>query len=314
MTSPLRVAAVIVTYNSADVLGDCLSSLAEQRPAPAEVVVADNASDDETCDIARDFTAFPVHVVELGRNAGYAAGVNAGIAALDLTCVDAVLVLNADCQLRPGALAVLASALHNSGGGIVVPRLVLRDGSTQLTLRRAPTVGRALIEALLPARLARRLGLSGEVVTDPQAYERPGVTDWATGAAMLFSVSALREIGTWDESFLLYSEETEYCLRAADRGWRTWYEPGAVFGHIGGQSDTNPTLASLMTVNKVVLFRRRHNRVHSAAYFAAVATGECLRAATGRSTARASIAALLRPSRMPEVRAKIVRGLREPAI
>ncbi len=51
---------------------------------------------------------------------------------------------------------------------------------------------------------------------------------------MLLSVSALREVGPWDESFLLYSEETEYCLRAADKGWCTWYEPAAVFEHIGG--------------------------------------------------------------------------------
>lgn len=297
MTGPLRVAAVIVTYNSADVLGDCLCSLAEQETPMAAVVVADNASSDKTRDIAEDFAALPVRVVELGRNAGYAAGVNAGIAALDLTSLDAVLVLNADCQVLPGALAILASALRQSGHGIVVPRLVLPDGSTQLTLRHRPTVGRALVEALLPGDLAGRVGSLGEVVTDPRVYERAGVTAWATGAAMLFSVSALREIGPWDESFLLYSEETEYCLRAADKGWRTWYEPAAVFQHIGGASDTDPTLASLMTVNKVVLFRRRHNRLHSAAYFAAITVGECIRAATGRRTSRASAMALLRPSR-----------------
>lgn len=297
MTGPLRVAAVIVTYNSADVLGDCLCSLAEQETPMAAVVVADNASSDKTRDIAEDFAALPVRVVELGRNAGYAAGVNAGIAALDLTRLDAVLVLNADCQVRPGALVVLASALRQSGHGIVVPRLVLPDGSTQLTLRHRPTVGRALVEALLPGDLAGRVGSLGEVVTDPRVYQRAGVTAWATGAAMLFSVSALREIGPWDESFLLYSEETEYCLRAADKGWRTWYEPAAVFQHIGGASDTDPTLASLMTVNKVVLFRRRHNRLHSAAYFAAITVGECIRAATGRRTSRASAMALLRPSR-----------------
>jgi N-acetylglucosaminyl-diphospho-decaprenol L-rhamnosyltransferase len=297
MTGPLRVAAVIVTYNSADVLGDCLCSLAEQETPMAAVVVADNASSDKTRDIAEDFAALPVRVVELGRNAGYAAGVNAGIAALDLTSLDTVLVLNADCQVLPGALAILASALRQSGHGIVVPRLVLPDGSTQLTLRHRPTVGRALVEALLPGDLAGRVGSLGEVVTDPRVYQRAGVTAWATGAAMLFSVSALREIGPWDESFLLYSEETEYCLRAADKGWRTWYEPAAVFQHIGGASDTDPTLASLMTVNKVVLFRRRHNRLHSAAYFAAITVGECIRAATGRRTSRASAMALLRPSR-----------------
>ncbi len=55
--------------------------------------------------------------------------------------------------------------------------------------------------------------------------------------------------------------------------------------------------ASLLTVNRVVLFRRRHNRLHSAAYLAAVAVGQCIRAAVGRRTSRASIMALLLPSR-----------------
>jgi N-acetylglucosaminyl-diphospho-decaprenol L-rhamnosyltransferase len=296
VTGQADVAVVIVTYNSADVLGGCLRSLSEQGAPLAAVVVADNASRDNTRDIAES-ADLPVLFVEVGRNAGYAAAINAGIAALDLTRLDAVLVLNPDCRVLPGALSLLTSALHQSGRGIVVPRLINPDGSLQPSLRRTPTASRALVEALLPGGLAGRLGPLGELVTDPRVYERPGVTAWATGAAMLISVSVLREVGPWDESFLLYGEETEYSLRAADKGWRTWYEPAAVFEHIGGESGTNPTLASLMTVNKVVLFRRRHNRLHSAAYFAAVAVGECIRAAVGRRTSRASIMALLQPSR-----------------
>ncbi|GFG54425.1 glycosyl transferase family 2 [Mycolicibacterium agri] len=297
MTSPARLAAVIVTYNSADVIGDCLRSLSEQTPPPDSVIVVDNASKDESRVIAAEFADIAVQVIELGQNTGYAAAVNAGLAALDLNTLDAVLVLNPDCRVRAGALNVLASALQEEGRGIAVPRLVNPDGSLQPSLRREPTVGRALVEALLPGRLAGRLGSLGELVTDPSAYERAGVTAWATGAAMLLSVAALREVGPWDESFLLYSEETEYSLRASDKGWLTWYEPAAVFEHIGGESGSNPMLASLMTVNKVALFRRRHNRLHSAAFFIAVAVGESIRMATGRRTSRASVAALLQPSR-----------------
>jgi len=297
MTGHPHVAAVIVTYNSADVLGSCLRSLSEQGMPLAAVVVADNASRDNTCAIAEEFANLPVQVVKLGRNAGYAAGVNAGIAALDLTRLQAVLVLNADCRVLPGALIVLVSSLRQSGRGIVVPRLVRPNGSLMYSLRRTPTVRRALVQALMPDGLACRLGSLVDQVMDPRVYERPGVTAWATGAAMLLSVSAIREIGPWDESFLLYSEETEYCLRAADKGWRTWYEPAAVVEHIGGDSEFKPTFASLRVINKVVLFRRRHNRLHSAAYFAAVAVGEGIRAGAGRRTSRASITALLKPSR-----------------
>jgi GT2 family glycosyltransferase len=154
-----------------------------------------------------------------------------------------------------------------------------------------------MAEALLPGDIAGRLGPIAERITDPRHYQRPGVTVWATGAAMLLSVPAMREIGPWDESFLLYSEETEYCMRAADNGWLTWYEPAAVFEHVGGVSEKKPRIASLLTVNKVLLFRRRHNPLHASAYFAAVAVGESIRAIAGRPTSRASLMALLQPSR-----------------
>jgi GT2 family glycosyltransferase len=288
-----RVAVVIVTYNSADVLADCLGSLSGQRVELTQVVVIDNASSDKTLAIAGDATGLPVRIVEMGRNAGYAAAVNAGIAALNLSTSDAVLVLNPDCRLTPGSLAVLARVFAHPGRGIAVPLLINPDGSLQPSLRRTPTVTRAFVEALLPGGLAGRLGPLGELVTDPRGYSRPRAVAWATGAAMLISTAAMAAIGPWDESYLLYSEETEYSLRAADRGWSTWFEPAAVVEHIGGDS----ALAKLLTVNRVTLFRRRHNRIHAAAYYAAVVTGEGIRALLGRPTSRASFVALVRPSR-----------------
>ncbi|MEV4473423.1 glycosyltransferase family 2 protein [Nonomuraea salmonea] len=296
--TPARVAIVIVTYNSAPVLGGCLDSLAAGAAGTrlAAVVVADNASKDDSLSLAEK-AELPVRPVQVGRNAGYAAAINAGIAALDLAELDAVLVLNPDCRLRPGALAALRAALDRPGTGIAVPRLVGTDGVLHHSLRRTPAVRRALAEALIGGRLAARIGTLGEMVTDPERYERPGPADWATGAAMLLSVEAIRRIGPWDESFLLYSEETDYALRAGDAGWSLWYDPSAVVEHIGGEAKTSPMLAALLTVNRVRLFRRRRGRVASAGFYLAVLLGEAMRAAAGRRTARASVVALLRPSR-----------------
>jgi len=295
---PPRVAVVVVTYNSADVLGGCLDSIPDGAAGVrlAAVVVADNASRDASVQIAEAAAGLPVRVVRMGRNAGYAAAVNAGVAALDLDELDAVFVTNPDCRLRPGALARLAAALRPPVG-IAVPKLVNPDGSLQPSLRRMPTVGRAFAEAVIGGNLAGRIAGLGELVTDPREYERPGQAVWATGAALLVATTVIRDIGGWDESFLLYSEETEYALRAADHGWTLWYEPAAVVEHIGGESGVNPTLASLLVVNKVRLFRRRHGPLSSAAYFLAVALGEALRALAGRRTSQAAVAALVRPSR-----------------
>jgi N-acetylglucosaminyl-diphospho-decaprenol L-rhamnosyltransferase len=85
-------------------------------------------------------------------------------------------------------------------------------------------------------------------------------------------------------------------LRAADQGWTTWYEPAALVEHRGGESGTRPSLAALLTVNKVRLFRRRHGRVAGVAYTLGVTIGLLGRAAVGQRTARASLVALLVPS------------------
>ncbi|MFC7103798.1 glycosyltransferase family 2 protein [Nonomuraea rubra] len=260
----------------------------------AGVVVADNASKDDSAAIAEKAGAT---VVQVGRNAGYAAAVNAGIAALDLDRLDGVYVLNPDCRLRPGAIVPLLDALREPGRGIAVPYMVNPDGTLQPSLRRMPTVGRALVEAVVGGGLAGRIGTLGELVTDPRDYAEPGAYAWATGAAMLLSPLVIREVGPWDESFLLYSEETDFCLRAADLGYATWYEPASVIEHIGGDSGVNPMLASMLVVNKVRLYRRRHGPVRGTAYYLAVLAGEAVRALAGRRTSRASVAALVRPSR-----------------
>jgi len=295
-----RVAVVVITYNSAEVLPDCLASLRGGGADGVEltdVVVVDNASSDASTEIARVTTGLPISVVQLTDNAGYAAGINAGVTALRGRPPEAVMVLNPDCRLRPRALATLAQALPASGRrGIVAPRLVNLDGTLQPTLRRLPTVPGAFAEAILGGRIADRLGF-GELIFSDGPHESAGPAAWVTGAALLLAWSLLVAVGPWDERFLLYSEETEFMLRASDHGWSTWYEPAAVVEHKGGESGTRPGLAALLTVNKVALFRRRHGLIRGLAYSGSVLLGMCFRAAAGQRTARASVAALLFPSR-----------------
>ncbi|GAA4419564.1 hypothetical protein GCM10023148_18870 [Actinokineospora soli] len=148
MTRP--VAVVVVTYNSAEVIADCLASLpAALAGVDARVIVVDNASTDGTAEVAA--AADPsVKVVHRTGNDGFGAGVNAGIghaAGCD------VLVLNADVRLAPGSVAVLQEALRPAG--IAVPKLTDDAGRVQHSLRRAPTSLRTLGEALLGGARAK---------------------------------------------------------------------------------------------------------------------------------------------------------------
>ncbi len=296
--SVAKVAVVVITYNSADVLPACLEALRHGGADGVEltdVVVVDNASTDDSTDVAAAAEGLPISVVRLTENVGYAAGLNAGVAALRGRPPEAVMVLNPDCRVRPGALAVLAKDLRTSGRGIVAPRLVNVDGSLQPSLRRLPTVLGALVEAVVGGKIADRLGV-GELIFSDGPHDTAGPAAWVTGAALLIAWALLESVGPWDERFLLYSEETEFMLRASDHGWSTWYEPAAVVEHTGGESGTRPSLAALVTVNKVALFRRRHGVLRGLAYSGSVLLGTVFRAAAGKRTARASMAALLFPS------------------
>lgn len=296
LMSQWRVAVVIVTYNSARLLPDVLDSLPAAAGACVldPVLVVDNASTDGVEDLVRGRSG--VRFVQLGRNAGYAAGVNAGVR--QAGDVNAVLVLNPDIRLAPGCVERLAQLLRRSGTGIAVPRLVAPGGMLQPSLRRAPRVRSAFAEAVLGGALAGRGGL-GEVVVDPAVYEAETDADWATGAAMLISSDCLRATGPWDESFLLYCEETDFALRARDAGFRLRYTPAARAVHIGGESGVSPFLWSLLTINRVQLFRRRNNGFATAVFYLGVVLNEAIRAVAGRRVSRAALAALLLPSRRP---------------
>jgi GT2 family glycosyltransferase/glycosyltransferase involved in cell wall biosynthesis len=287
----------LVTYNSQAVLGECLASLqaAADRVGPWSLVVADNASTDGSVTLVEQLRP-SAPVVRLPRNLGYAAGVNAAIAAAPGH--GPVLVLNPDVRLEPEALVRMLRALGHPGVGIAVPRIENAAGRLQQSLRREPTVLRALGQALLGERSGRIPSL-GETVIRGGAYRRPVTADWATGAVMLISRACLDAVGPWDESYFLYSEETDFALRARDAGFALRHVPDAGAVHLGGESESSPRLWSILTVNRVRLYRRRHGQTAAAAFAGAVLLGEAIRCMTGDGRHRAAVRALLHPSAGP---------------
>jgi GT2 family glycosyltransferase/glycosyltransferase involved in cell wall biosynthesis len=292
--SVVPISVVIVTHNSAAVIEDCLASLTDGfggLPTPRVVVVDNDSRDDTLALVSR--VAPHAEVVATGHNGGYGAAVNTGCRRLDPG--DAVLVLNPDVRLHRGAVAALAEVLRIPGTAMAVPRIV--DGNDRLepSLRRRPTAGRALGEALLGGRRAGLVGPLGEMETRPGAYGRIRRVDWATGAALLLHPRCRADVGEWDESFFLYSEETEYALRAGDRGLVVRFTPHATVTHLGGDVGRAPDLWALQTINRVRLHRRRRGRAAAGALHLALLVNEASRAALGRPTSRAGLVALLHP-------------------
>jgi N-acetylglucosaminyl-diphospho-decaprenol L-rhamnosyltransferase len=302
----LELTVIVVTHNSGRLLESHLAALpAAAGGSRLEVVIVDSGSSDDSLGTAARLLP-GVLTIDLGANLGYAAGINAGVAGRALH--GPVVVLNPDTLPAPGALRALAAGLATPGTGICVPRLVNDEGSTQHCLRRRPTVLRALGEAVLGGRSGRFDAL-GETIHDPARYEVSSEVDWAGGAALAMSVDCLRAVGPWDESFFLYSEETDFQLRAAEVGFSTRYVPEAVVMHRGGDSHVSPMLFSLLTVNRVRLQRRLSGPVRNAGYRSAVALNCGLRTCTGSRPHRAALKSLFRSADqvVAEVRAEYSR-------
>ncbi|WP_028745657.1 glycosyltransferase family 2 protein [Rhizobium mesoamericanum] len=288
------LAVITVTYNSADVLPNLLSSLEEGLVGVSrfEVIVVDNNSRDDSVAIAK---AHPIgaRVIPTGRNGGYSAGINAGAAIVPTDWN--ILILNPDLQLIPGAAVTMSNRLRDPKVGVVVPQILNPDGSLSLSLRREPSLMTAWSEALLGGLISSRLG-TGEIIGDLKRYESPTQVDWATGAILMVSAHARQVVGDWDERFFLYSEEVDYMRRVRMQGLAVAYEPQAKAMHIGGDTKASPFLFAVQTTSRLRDFNARSGPVRRMLFRAGVATGEAIRSFRDQSH-RAALKAALSPVR-----------------
>jgi GT2 family glycosyltransferase len=277
--------AIVVAYNSAADLPGLLDSLPRAAAGLSfRVLVVDNDSDDDVAPVLAGRVG--VTLVRSGANLGYAGGINAGRARLGPTRT--IAILNPDLRLAPASLTRLVAAAIREGAA--VPRFVDEAGATFPSLRREPSIARALGDALLGRRWPGRPGAVSEMVWDRESYQRSGAADWATGAVLVVAAGADATIGDWDERFFLYSEETDYCRRLRAAGWRVQYVPEAQVIHRGAGSGTGPALTALNEVNRVRYYRKYHGPVRSAVFRAAVMLNQLMRAR--RAGNRAALHAL----------------------
>jgi GT2 family glycosyltransferase len=224
------VAVCLVTHNSAPDLADCMAAIAALRPRPSEIALVDSGSDDGSLEEARRTApaGLPVSLAGNVANVGFAAGMNAAIAA---TRSPYVLTLNADARPRPEYLGRLLARLEAH------PDLRVAAVTGRL-LRPAPPPGAGprLLDAC-GMRLAaswRHLDRgSGE--PDRGQWVLPERVFGATGAASLFRREALLDAAVdgevFDPRFHSFREDAELCFRLRERGWEILYEPAAVAEH-----------------------------------------------------------------------------------
>ena len=221
------VSVVVVTHNGLPWLEPCLESVRGE-----EVIVVDNASTDATVAVVRE--RFPeVQLVEQG-NRGLAAGWNVG---MEQATGRYFLILNADAWLTDGALsALVAFADAHPEAAVVGPRLLNPDGTLQRSVRGFPTLWRLATEYLFLRKLAPRSRLLNGFYAGGFEHDAVREAEFLMGACLLVRREAVEQVGPLDESFFLFSEETDWCYRFVAAGWKVLFFPGAECVHVGGGS------------------------------------------------------------------------------
>jgi N-acetylglucosaminyl-diphospho-decaprenol L-rhamnosyltransferase len=220
----------VVTHDSEPDLRRCLGGqLAAAGALGAPIVVVDNASIDGTLEVLGEASGShpDLLVHEMGRNAGYAAAVNAAFSRVPGRDV---MLINPDVELdSAAAIEALAEVLAREPRvGVAAPRLIGEDGRPQPSARRFPSLAAMLGST---GALAPLLGRGYERYIAPSESERARTVDWVIGAAMLIRRAAFEKVGGWDESYFLYIEDTDFCLRCARAGWDVAYVPSVSLAH-----------------------------------------------------------------------------------
>jgi N-acetylglucosaminyl-diphospho-decaprenol L-rhamnosyltransferase len=246
------VDVVVVSYNSSDCLRSCVAPIAA---AGHNVIVVDNASTDGAPDSVRNL---PLTLVELDANHGFGYACNRG---WQLGSAPYVLFLNPDSMLRSGALEALIAVLDaDERVGIAGPRIVGSDGSLTRSQFRFPRIRSTVSEAFYLHRLLPRSAWSSETVCELALYDRARDSEWLSGACLLVRRFLLEAIGGFDESFFLYSEDTELCRAAWSHGYAVRYEPRAVVEHAGGGSAPRAAMLPVMTRSRRLFAAKSYSR------------------------------------------------------
>jgi len=225
----VKLAIVVVSFNTKDVTLDCLESIFGQRwEVKYQVWVVDNASTDgSVVAIQRQFPE--VKLIESLENLGFAGGNNL---ALKQVKAEYSLLLNSDTRLGQGSLDRLVECAETKKLGIVSAKLLNSDGSFQPGGGQLPTMGNLFkwlsgVDDLfkLPSYQLRR-----------EADFLNGRAGWIGGTAMLIQQRVIDKIGVLDEKIFMYGEDVEYCLRATRAGFKVGWCQEALVVHLGGVS------------------------------------------------------------------------------
>jgi len=254
----MDLSIVILSYNTREMLHDCLRSVSENIAGMrAEVFVVDSSSTDGSIELVRE--RFPW--VDLTVTEGFGGFAHANNLALCRAVGRYQLLLNSDTILPPGALPkVIAFMDDHAEVGVMGIKLVKADGSLDLACRRGfPTPLASFYRLSGLARLfprSPRFARYSCTYLDPdQATE----VDSVCGAFMMVRQEAIAQVGLLDEQFYFYGEDLDWAFRFKEKGWKVYYYPEVQALHYKGQTSKQQSERMIHEFYRAMeLFYRKH--------------------------------------------------------
>jgi len=220
-----RVSVVVVTYNALPWVDRCLESIRAY-----ETIVVDHGSTDGTVELVRRH--FPQARLIQQENRGLGGGSNAG---MRVASGDYFLLLNSDAWASGDAVERLAAfAEAHPEAAVFGPKLLNPDGSLQRSVRGFPTLWRLATEYFFLRKLAPGSRALNAFYAGGFAHDEVREAEFLMGACLLVRRQAADTVGLFDEDFFMFSEETDWCYRFRQAGWKVLFFPGAEFVHVGG--------------------------------------------------------------------------------
>jgi N-acetylglucosaminyl-diphospho-decaprenol L-rhamnosyltransferase len=254
----MDLSIIIVSWNTRDLLVDCLQSIYAHPPlCEFEVWVVDNASSDGSEAAIRDCFR-GVELIENQANTGFA---HANNQAIRRSSGQYVLLLNSDTIVGPDALNVMVKSMEaHPDAGIVGGSILNADGSPQFSYGRFPSL---LSETASAWGIDNRCPISMKHSKQRRPDREVMETDWVMGAAMMVRREVLDRVGLLDESYFMYSEEIDLAYRARRGEWKIYVLRDARIVHLGQQSSKQAPAAMKAQLfrSKVLYFQKHHGRL-----------------------------------------------------
>jgi len=266
------VSVVIVNFNAGDYLAAAVESVLAQTEVATEVIVVDNASADGSVEALRTrVPADRVRIIVLDDNYGFAHACNAGIT---VSRGSSVLLLNPDCRMHAGSLALLRWMIQERPDvGMTGPLIVNPDGSEQRGCRRdIPNPWQIICVAFGLHRLMPDHPRFRDYAYDAAILpDRPAEVPAISGACMLVRRAAIDAVGHLDSGYFLHFEDLDWCMRFQSAGLKILFVPGAVVEHTQGVcSRSRPIRVEAYKHRSLVRFLRKNFTAYYPSSFMAV--------------------------------------------